>query len=404
MTMRRQAGLTLIELMVAILLAAILSAGLFYMTAGQTATYDSQLKNVTLQQNLWAAMEYLQRQVRMAGFGIGGCPNGGEIKAYDSGATGGIGHATEAFKVYNDCSLYKTTPCSGNAGVDSLTVDYSTLSFGGNLPAVRITGLVGSSGKYWVDSCTGLSTSDWVVIWEPVSGATPPKSCVLMQITNVQPTGNGNGRCKVEFDPGVGINPPSDTHALYGGGFGIGALIVRVDKNLGSTSPTTLNPLHFAIDVDHDPPRLMQWRKADKSDAQVVADGIEDMQIAWACDFNSGTGDIPTGMVTGSGADQIFYEGNASSNRQKDEWFSNVASDNEPSCYLNTPVGCTVGTNCRKAPVGIVRITLVARTPAQELGKNQAPRPAIEDRGAATSNDNYQRAVLTTIVKPRNLR
>lgn len=68
-----QRGITLIELMVSLLLAAMLSAGIFYMMSGQTRTYNTQMKSLTTQENLWGAMEYLQRQVRMAGYGFGGC-------------------------------------------------------------------------------------------------------------------------------------------------------------------------------------------------------------------------------------------------------------------------------------------------------------------------------------------
>src|SRR3989339_249334 len=109
-TLPSDKGLTMVELMVSILLAAILSVGIYYMMTGQTQTYNVQLRNLSIQENIWGTMEYLQRQIRMAGVGFGGCPEG-VIRKWDSST-----HTAEpevfALRIYNSCNIFTTSPTS----------------------------------------------------------------------------------------------------------------------------------------------------------------------------------------------------------------------------------------------------------------------------------------------------
>jgi prepilin-type N-terminal cleavage/methylation domain-containing protein len=384
--MTRQAGLTLVELMVALLLAAILSAGLFAMTSGQTASYNSQLKSVTVQQNLWGAMEYLQRQIRTAGYGFGGCP-GGKIQAF----TGGVPdpNAIIGLAVNNDCSTFKDVTCTAAShGVDSLLVNYSVGVFDGDMPAIRITKWQNDVTAY-ADSCNGLSDGDVIAMWDP---SQPDTACTLLTATDVTDTSGKKSTkdCKIKHNSGsgndpLGLNPP--------GGAGVpiynpGSLIVKM--------PASRDPMRFAIDVDHDPPRLMQWRGgAPTATAEVVAEGIEDMQIAWACDYAGG----PDGILT---------EGTDAASRQTDEWAYNEAGDTVPTCIYPSP--CTPGVDCHQAPIAAVRITLIGRTASVEPGAKTGNRPAAEDHAVGSSDwtassklGSYGRAIITTTIKPRNL-
>ena len=60
----RQAGLTIVELIVAILLAAVMTSGLFYMLSGQQKTYTEQYNQMGRNANLWGAMNFLERQIQ----------------------------------------------------------------------------------------------------------------------------------------------------------------------------------------------------------------------------------------------------------------------------------------------------------------------------------------------------
>ena len=123
-----QGGLTVVELLVTLALAGILSSGLFYMMAGQQLTYSMQVRNTTTQENLWGAMEFLQRQIRFAGYGFGACPAGRVLM--DNGAGVAIESPLVPFRVYNDCNIFatngaSTTGCPDGSTADSFTVTYA---------------------------------------------------------------------------------------------------------------------------------------------------------------------------------------------------------------------------------------------------------------------------------------
>src|SRR3954463_4446585 len=70
---RPAAGFTLIELMVTIVVAALVASSTFVFFAGQQRIYDTQTKLLNVQQNLWASLEVLSRNIRAAGGGMTSC-------------------------------------------------------------------------------------------------------------------------------------------------------------------------------------------------------------------------------------------------------------------------------------------------------------------------------------------
>ena len=74
-------GMTLVELMVTMVIAAIVAASTFVFFAGQQRVYETQTKMLNVQQNVWASMEVVSRFVRTAGSGMYGCvrPVGGIV-------------------------------------------------------------------------------------------------------------------------------------------------------------------------------------------------------------------------------------------------------------------------------------------------------------------------------------
>jgi len=125
---------------------------------------------------------------------------------------------------------------------------------------------------------------------------------------------------------------------------------------------------------------------------QVLAEGIEDLQIAYACD----TG--PVAAPSLANPDGMLNEGIDDATRRTDEWLNNVPND---TIYGVTSQGyCNLPT--------AVRITLVARTLAPDdlidLASGNGP-PDIEDhRYDPRTADQFRRRVLSTTVYPRNNR
>ena len=404
-------GLTVIELMVALLLAAILSAGLFYMTAGQTRGYQTQLRSVTVQQNLWATMEYLQRQFFNAGYGFGtNCPSGNVNVWNNVNGSNTTVISSKGIEVYNSCALAHfsdgapptvAASCPSTVGdeVDAFIVSYAASTESGAYPVRINKSMPNSSSEIQADASGGLQVGDVAILFEP--GSTKP--CTAIQITHTQITGKG---CKLQHHPQPPYNPPGGQNIFPPGGYGSGAVVTK----FGSTT----TPLKFAVDTASDPPRLVQWRDPSRNDMEVVASGIEDLQIAWACDFNAGAPADPTAVGSGPDGDLTEATGTVTppTDRTKDEWANNVAGDAIPSCQYPKPpaLSCTLNVDCKIAPIAAVRITLVGRTPGVEAGETGGRRPAAEDRavGALDTTTNgglgsYGRATLTAVVKTRNM-
>ncbi len=106
------------------------------------------------------------------------------------------------------------------------------------------------------------------------------------------------------------------------------------------------------------------------SAAQPLAEGVEDMQIAYGFDDNG------NGVLTDNGT-------------AADQWLFNNAGD---------VAGAHLITNLRA-----IRITLVVKGTSVDPGVSNLPaRPAAEDHAAAGSTDGYIRRVLRTEIAVRN--
>jgi hypothetical protein len=125
---------------------------------------------------------------------------------------------------------------------------------------------------------------------------------------------------------------------------------------------------------------------------QVLAEGIEDLQIAFACD--NGTLVSQTLLNVNGQLD----EGYDDVTKQGDEWWNNVPGDNLPP--INNPGYCNLPT--------AIRLTLVART----LTPDDLIDPTLSANGpmdvenhrysSPRPTDQYRRRVLSTTVYPRN--
>jgi hypothetical protein len=223
-----------------------------------------------------------------------------------------------------------------------------------------------------------------MVFWQP--GTDRP--CTLLALTAAPtarvPAGTG---FDLPHDATSGYNP--GTNIFPAGGYDQGALVINVSE---------VTPRHFAIDKDvGDPnklPRLVTWTTAnavpssDTGDIEVVAEGIEDMQIAFACD-------------EGFPGDGIFEEGTNATARITDEWAYNVAGETDgDGNQLPDPMYCPDG-------IGAVRITLVARSASEDTTADTVSvarrLPAAENRPEG-SPDAYHRRKLTVLIHPRNTR
>lgn len=356
----RQAGLTLIELMVAVLLAAILTAGVFNLMIGQTRTYDGQLKSTVMQENVTAAMEYLQRQIRMAGFGITYCP--GKVEKWN-GST------------FVSGLIPMLVSDGGAGGSDVLEVFYPAGALTDpNMGMMAISKHPVASEFIESSSCGGLLANDFFMVAAP--GADPPMPCTMLKATKIDDNGKvgDKAKCKIHHNPSDPANPSGGTLKTHIGSkdYPPNAVVIKIGAGDGR--------YRFRVDTSVNPPRLVQ----DKLDVhtgatlatETVADGIEDMQVAYTCNAVAGEG--PAAAL---GTDQ---------------WYYNTGS--ETTLPTNCITNC-VDPGCRNFEA--VRVTLVVRSAGPESGF-KGKRPAVENRTVGAA-DNYMRATLTTTLKPRNI-
>lgn len=408
-----QSGLTLIELMVSVLLAIMLTSGLFYMMSSQQKTYTSQLSALDSHENLWGAMEYIQGQIRKAGYGWAGCitdPANGiyapVVQKWNPNMTTCTNIPegcvtpdldTIAIRVANGTNFFTNVVYASGDGPDSFSVAYASDPNARALTAVRLASRAPEATAFILTNSPGtppniITTGDLLVLWQHGSA----KFCTMIEVSGpVTDTNPPNGPHSIPFDYTIGgiYNPPSGKHdyIFHGSGYAPGSLVMKV----GTNAATDIKTHFFAIDDTGSqsgspqsyPPRLVTFQRdsaGDPINLEVIAENIEDMQISWACDqVQDGTLD----------------EGTNATGRVGDDWAHNVASDTLPACSIYDPI---------KA----VRITLIART-TSTIQSKLGHRPGSEDRAAGTATQDqvatgnmgtFGRAVLTSIVKPRNIR
>jgi hypothetical protein len=373
-------GLTLVEVLVTITIASFITAATFAFFAGQQRIYDTQSKVLNVQQSLWSSMDTVSRYVRQAGKGMLGC-----VRPDSDGAgpdlgdppCGGATAPQTGLRAYRaGTGFLRIAPLwikNGAAGApDTLTIAYG-LNASGNFTDATLANDI-SAGRTTLpinvlpNETLGFRAGEFMMLIER-SQANGDRGCTLFQVTGTTLATN----TVLKDSAGSTWNPTADVAAMVPFSYIGGASPTGGVRNFGE-----LTWIQFAIDSSGSaPPRLTMNRLDGTRGPEVLADGIEDMQIAYACD------------VTGGSADGNLDEGTDSATRRIDEWTYNESGDVEP-------VGCN--------RPDAIRITLIARsltpdtTLAAALGN---AKPAAED-GAAGAVDQYRHRIATMAVYPRN--
>ena len=378
---RRAAGLTLVELMVTLVVGGLVSSAAFTFFVGQRRVYSTQAKILNVQQNLWGAMDTMTRFVRAAGTGMVGCVRPGDPPP---GSATAPQTGVRIYQKGPPATVTRLAPLwilNGAAGAP----DKVTLAFGSGFGT-----FVDSSLQTSVATATdGVSTpagqgalfrkNDFAMLLDATSAPQGPpvgdRGCTLFQVTSVDAATGALGHdATSNYNPT--LNLAGYVPFLYAGGASGSAGL----RNFG-----TLNWLEFSIDstgAPATPPRLVMRRLdglTGSTEAVTLAEGIEDLQLAYACDTDP---PAPNG-------DGVFTEGTTVGSKKIDEWMYNVAGD-VPTTDCNRPQA--------------IRITLVARSRETDTflaGVPSNAKPAVED-GAAGAQDTYRHRVLTTTVFPRN--
>jgi prepilin-type N-terminal cleavage/methylation domain-containing protein len=381
------AGLSLVELMITLLIASLVAAATFMFAVGQQRIYDTEFKLVNVQQNLALTTEMMVRIVRSAGSGMAGCVRSDSDGAgADTGAASPVAAAlpltaapASGLRAYlkgvGNVRIPPLWISNGSAGApDTVTVAYGTGTFGSWQDAETTVAVPAGQPTSPLRLAAGAMSmfrdNEFLLLFDAQDApdrAAPfynDRGCSLFRITDVDPLAS-----ELVHDSSSDWNPISDP---------LGAETIPFDYQIGSGIRQfgTLNWVRFAINptggTDGVPALTMQ-RLDDGSAPQVIAEGIVDLQVAYACD-NS-----PDDGILREGPDKLT-----------DEWVLNTTGD-------AIPAGC--GT-----PNGI-RITVVARslttdTLLADVSTNI--KPASEDGAAGVGPDTFRYRTSTAIVYPRN--
>ena len=428
-------GMTLVEIMITLLISSIIAGSTFMFFAGQQRIYETQTRLLNIQQNLWAAMEVVARQARAAGSGMYECvqpasyynatlDNGGRLLSVGP-SPGPLTPDLSAppqtgLRAYNASTgnmqwipplwIVNNSNAAGDAalgvipGTDVISVAFGNRTSGTDVDATLALNLSSASSTAAISlattggAATGamfrqgefillLQTPPWGFGTDPASNA---RGCTMLQIT-ADPTGGITlPHAASAINPGdIVWNPGGDIPGLIpSGGYVGGSAGVR---NFGQLTWVTF----FVQMGNNGVPNLMMWQRhlsGTSAAPQILAEGIEDLQVSFACDTGS------LGLYDLTGLNGQLDEGPYDNSRLQDEWWNNVPSDNLPA--INTNGFCNLPT--------AVRLTLVVRTltPDDLIDTNvTANGPLdVEDHrySSPRPTDRFRRRVLTTTVYPRN--
>jgi prepilin-type N-terminal cleavage/methylation domain-containing protein len=139
MRLDQERGLTLIELMIALMMSSILIAALYRTFIVQQKTYTVQEQVVDMQQNVRVAIHRMMSEIRMAGFGnvdnvlsLGGGVNGfTQVITPNSNTITIVGGFRQVKRDNGEPILINSVGKDSLTGKDTLTLNYATDNFDG---------------------------------------------------------------------------------------------------------------------------------------------------------------------------------------------------------------------------------------------------------------------------------
>lgn len=332
-TRTAQRGFTLVELMISLIIFSFAVAGVLAVAVSMTQGFREQRASVTTESAVRVPLDFIADAIRQSS------PGSPANAIYDPNTC-----TITGIQVYNNA----TTPTGIAAGTDKLDVIFAS---GAVVTSTRE--IYNNNASLTVTDGSQLSVGDSIVISDGTVG-------MLARITAV------NTNVLTLVVPGTCV---ITLPANAAGPYAAGSLVIRAQHALfyvGSVSDggSGTNPT-LLMDPDG---------KESTSDAEPMAEGVEDLQLVKAEDLN------------GSGF--VDPEGSNAAAMATDEWLFNISTD-------------AADTN---ATLRAVRVTMVARTLSGLVGNLKSyNRPAVEDHAAAAVNtDNYRRRILRQTVEIRN--
>ena len=343
MKRRAQAGLTLVELMIAVVISGLVISAALAMGFSMMNGYRDHRTMVNVERSARVSLEIMADAIRNSSPGV---PLGNfEDIVGCSGQVAGL----QVINKTDDPDELKVIYASGGV----LSSVYQAVGFGSSDTTVTVLDSEDIEDQdFYPDDYIIITNLDAGAVL-PVTAVSAPFDCgvagtpvTCYTLTVKQPSSCG------------GITWPAS-------GFETGALVIRgrYARFFIKDDADTGNIPTLMMDPDADGP------EADL-DPEPIAEGIEDMQIAIGVD-----------------ADADLSIAEIGTDPDDDEWYYNVDGDPDPPPLVPRAL----------------RITLVARSVAEQSEVDSYERPAAEDHAADGVKDPFRRRVLSTTVEIRNL-
>lgn len=345
---RQEAGFTLIEIMVAVVIAAIVAAAAFTILTTTSKSVRANEQTVDTQQNVRLAMEILSRDIKRAGFGspgvtIGNCTS--SILPSDN-TPGGIDAGPDSVQLLlptartavtgalNPWKLQNAVPQAGTAQIvlKSGAVGEMATTYGmANGSYISINGVFSAPVTSFSAASNTIDVAIPVGYQFPVDAQVYLLQCIRYQVvTNAAICGSGE---------------PCLTRGVAG-----------VTTGANAEAP--------------------------------IVEGVEELQLAYACD-----GCVAT--INGGIADGVIDNQGGLSGFDSADFISNNAWATPPM----TP-----------DKIQLVQLAIVARQPKADLGIGETTR-AVQGSGALTvsadrslpADTNHRRRLLTKTIETRNV-
>ena len=232
---KKAAGVTLIELMIVLVIAAVLVAGVYSLFITQHRSYAVQDQVAGAQQDARAALDIMGRDIRMAGFGVGA--------GSGSGFTDGTGAV-----VINGFS-FAVNPTNRTDAPDTLTVVLGAVALG------TVSGVTGNT----VTLTSAASTTTPVFFsFDLLPGRLYQGTMSDNTTINISSTGFPSGTGKIIGGKAYGVQAITYSVTAPNGSPGLGVL--RRNENTGSGAQplagdgitTFVEELQFAYQVQGD--------------------------------------------------------------------------------------------------------------------------------------------------------
>ena len=348
----RRRAFTMLEMIVAIAIAAFVVAGLYGLFTMQSRQFIFQDLQMEMHQNLRFGADVLSRSIRMAGFNTNGYING----VMGSNGTSGSSANSE--------QLYAIIPWDADGGnsTDAITVVYGDPSTTMDTSYASTEGCSTTSITFQpnkLDNQSKLSqfeSGDLLLCYDfAAMGGTETYMWEISSVdaaSGVLSVGDLTGGSYSDYDnvcpSGENLSPIMRCAKGQ-------VLTFYIDDTDDGTGPGTEDHPVLMMDMNYNWPN---------DDDVPLVDNIEDLQFEYCMEDESGINDCDSDV----------------------QWFDDFTTD-------------------RTDDVWQVRISMIVRSSREDpRGLYTSSRPGLANRTAATADDNYYRQALTTEVTVRNLR